>query len=80
MIGIRLYSWLVMLLLRVWVLVHRGGRRRRRLLLSHDWLSRCWSGFRLGFTSAQQADGTKTDEANESDTTDYTADNSTDRC
>jgi hypothetical protein len=79
MIRIRLYSWLVMLLLRVWVLVHRGGRRRR-LLLSHDRLNRCRGGFRLGFTSAQQADGTKTDEANESDTTDYTADNSTDRC
>lgn len=77
MIRIRLRSWLEILLLRIRVLVHRGGRRS--LLLSHDWLS--WSGsrFRLGFTSAQQAEDTKTDEANESDTTDYTADNGTNR-
>jgi hypothetical protein len=65
-----------MLLLRVWVLVHR---RRGRRLLSHDRLSWCWGGLRLGFASAQQADGTKTDEANEGDTADYAADNGTDR-
>jgi hypothetical protein len=77
MVRIRLRSWLVVLLLRVWVLGYRGGRRS--LLLSHDWLSWCWGGFRL-LASAQQADGTKTNEADESDTADYTADNGTDRC
>ena len=77
MIRIRLHSRLEILLLRIRVLVHRGGRRS--LLLSHDWLNWSWSGFRLGFTSAQQAEDTKTDEANESDTTDYTADNGTNR-
>lgn len=80
MVRIRLHSRLEILLLRIRVLIRRGGRRS--LLLSHDWLS--WSGsgsgFRLGFTSAQQAEDTKTDEANESDTTDYTTDNSTNRC
>ena len=77
MIRIRLHSRLEILLLRIRVLGHRG--RRRSLLLSHDWLSWSGGGFRLGFTSAQQAEDTKTDEANESDTTDYTADNGTNR-